>query len=159
MNNVDAASDVSVARAASMLGYSRTTVYARIRAGNLATTTDKNGRLRVTVDSISSYLRDPPAGSWSRTSTAHDESSSIRSENARLHEVVARLRIARELDAEARRAQEAANRLLRKALKKQAAATALAHATNQELDDLLTQFLVPDAPRSLGNQDAPLGRP
>lgn len=141
---------VSVAQAAAILRYSRTTIYARIESGDLEAVTDGRGRQRVTLASIRSYEHNPPPGSWARERHREHEAGDLRLEVLRLREVVTRLRLARERDVEARRAQEASNRHLRKALKLQAEATAHAHEAGQELDELLTQFLVPDTPSAVG---------
>ena len=143
---------VSAAQAAKMLGYrSRGTVYARIKAGDLDSELDSRGRRRVTVESIRDYLANPPAGSWSREKAAAPEGdapdvSLLLIENARLRETVTRLQMAREKESAARNAQAAANRHLRKALRKETEATALTAEASAELDDLLVQFLIPDTP-------------
>ena len=138
---------VSVTRAAALLGYSRGTIYLRLASGDLQRAEDVRGRTGVTLESIRDYLNDPPPGSWSRPPAIQpDVVAALRSENARLHEVVIRLRMAREKDAAARLAEAKANRHLRRALKFQSQATALSNEAGAQMDELLTQFLTPDSP-------------
>lgn len=147
--------EVSVKRAAMMLGYSsRSTIYSRIESGDLTAGTDSQGRTTVTVASIEKYLANPPAGSWSRpdaevaspapaSAEPDEELSSVRAENVRLRETVSRLQMVREKEAEARAAEAAANRHLRRALKKRGQALELSAAALAEMDELITLFTTP----------------
>lgn len=144
---------VSITHAARLLGYSRTTVYARLDRGDLEEALDAQGRRGVSMASIDAYLSHPPPGSWRRTrlvdasitdGRAAVEVSRLSAENARLREVVTRLQMVREREAKAHAEEAEANRLLVRALRKRGKAHASTKAAVAELDELLTQFLTPD---------------
>lgn len=144
---------VSVAEAARRLGRGRSTVYARLNRGDLVETRDAVGRRLVTTASIRDYLANPPPGSWvsqgqervaaDRAGHEAQDSSALHAENVTLREAVTRLRLARDKESDALRASLVANRYLIKALKHQARATTLAMNATSEMDEVVTQFLIP----------------
>lgn len=141
---------VGISTAGQLLSRSRATIYKRLESGDLERGTDAQGRAGVTLASIHRYLENPPPGSWRSTEqqpVRSHETDSLRAENMKLREVIARLQIANEDEAAAQRHEEAANRHLRKALKEQARAAKRRKRTSEHIDEFLTLFLTPDDPR------------
>lgn len=159
---------VSVRRATALLGYaSRSTVYERIRRGDLDAVSDAQGRTTVTKASIERYLGAPPPGSWSqsrqhprppedpdrarghvenptRTQEIGAELTALRVENVRLREVVTRLQIVREKEAAARAAEGEVSEHLSRALERRGHAKELTASALSEMDELLTLLITPD---------------
>lgn len=87
------------------------TIYLRLASGDLQRGEDAQGRRGISLESIRDYLDDPPPGSWARPPEMQpDVVATLRSENARPHEMVTRLRMAREKDVAAQLAEAQANR-------------------------------------------------
>jgi hypothetical protein len=135
---------MSVSAAATALGYSRSTIHDRLNSGDLDRGVDGRGRKGVTAESVERYRAHPPPRSRKRPPPDGEVMAELQRENRRLRETISRLQMVREKEAAARRAETEANRHLRKALRKQAQATALTAEAGTELDELLIQYLTPD---------------
>lgn len=134
----------TVGEAAVLLGYSRSSVYARLKEGSLTRSTDDAGRSGVDPDSVQTFLASPPPRARPR-GPKDDRGNGDRSKSPDHRETVTRLQMVREAEARSREAERQAAKHLRKALKWQQQATAHQAEVSHQMDELLIQFMTPDS--------------
>ena len=135
---------ITITEAAALLGYSRSSIYARLNDGSLTRGSGISGKSGVTVSSAHAYLANPPARARPRGSAP--ASVAFPATPAVDHrETVSRLQMVREAEARSRAAERRAAKHLRKALRWQQTAALHQATASREMDSLLVQLMTPNS--------------